>query len=346
MAGSAAAVAKTMEVSTNTVRHWVSVWQRTDGVEEQPGKGRKRLLGEQAAARALDMLKDPAVATAPAAAKKLKAEGLTSTEVSRTTVVRAARGAAEKKLTYVSAAPGQALTPENKLKRMAFAWANLTRDWTRVMFTDRKKFLCRSPGVPVRRGVYKERGEPKPRVRKVNRPWAFNVYIGLTVHGLTRAHVVAGSDSHKGSYTNKRGQPARNITASQYTDVLTQTFIPEGRRLLLGKRGLDWVLQQDGDPCHGCAFTVVPSSADGKAGLVTVLPNWPPHSPDLNPVENVWAIVDRVVQTKACKTLKEWEAAINAEFAAFPKATATAMFDGMKDRMKAVLDMEGDWIGK
>ena len=346
MSHSAAAVAKTLEVSANTVRHWVSVWMRTGAVEEEKGKGRRPLLGPRAAARALDMLKDPAVGTAAAAAKELKAEGRTQTVVSRPTVLRAARGRAGKKLTYVSATPGQALTPENKRKRVAFALANLNRDWTCVMFTDRKKFLCRSPGAPVQRGVYRERGEPRPRVFKVNRPWAYNIYLGLTLHGLTRSHVVAGSDSHKGSYTNKRGQPAKNITASQYTAVLTQTFVPEGRRLLLQKRGSGWVLQQDGDPTHSCAPAVFASTSDGKDGLVTVLPNWPPHSPDLSPIENLWGIVDAAVQKKGCKTRQEWEAAINAEFAAFPQATITAMFKGMKGRMQAVLKREGDWIGK
>lgn len=342
----AAQVAERLGVATRTVRHWVRVWKATSAVDEQPGKGRKPILGPVAAARALGMLKDGALGTATAAAEALKAEGLAPVVVSRETVKRAARGVAEKKLTFVTGAPGKAQTPANKLERMAFAWANLNRDWTRVMFTDRKKFLLRSPGAAVRRGVYRERGEPRPRVYKVNRPAAYNIYLGLTLHGLTRVHVVAGSDSHTGSYTNKKGQPARNITASQYTDVLTKTFIPEGRRLLLRKRGSGWVLQQDGDPSHHCAFDVVPSTSDGKAGLVTVLPDWPPHSPDLNPIENLWAIVDRVVQSKGCKTRQEWEAAINAEFAAFPQATITAMYDGMRGRMRAVLDRQGDWTGK
>jgi transposase-like protein len=346
MAPDNALVAQRLGVSPTTVRHWVRVWKATGAVDELPGKGRKPILGPGAAARALAMLKDPAVGRAGAAAKKLQAEGTTPAVVSGSTVLRAARGQAKKRLTFDSRAPGQALTPENKAKRVEFAAANRNRDWRNVMFTDRKKFLCRSPGAPTRRGVYRERGEPRPRVPKVNRPWAYNVYLGLTLHGLTRAHVVAGSDSHTGSYTNKKGQPARNITASQYTDVLTKTFLPEGRRLLLQKRRSRWVLQQDGDPTHSCAFSVVPSSPDGQAGLVTVLPNWPPHSPDLNPIENLWAIVDAAVQKKGCKTRQEWEAAINAEFAAFPQETITHMYNGMRDRMDAVLDREGDWIGK
>lgn len=346
MAQSAPAVAETLEVTANTVRHWVSVWKRTGDVGEKKGKGRKRLLGPRASARALDMLKDTAVGTAGKAARELKAEGRTRTVVSRQTVTRAARGQAEKPLTFVSTAPGQELTPKNKLQRIAFALANLNRDWRNVMFTDRKKFLCRSPGAPVPRGAYVERGDPRPRVPKVNRPWALNIYLGLTLHGVTRPHVVAGSDSHKGSYTNKKGQPAKNITAAQYTDVLTQTFVPEGRRLLLQKRGSTWVLMQDGDPTHKCAFTVIPSTSDGAAGLVTVLPDWPPHSPDLNPIENLWAIVDAAVQSKGCKTRSEWEAAVLAECAAFPLATIRAMYNGMRGRMEQVLEREGDWIGK
>jgi hypothetical protein len=341
---SAAVVAEKLGVSANTVRHWVGVWKRTGAVEEKKGKGRKPSLKGGAARKALGMLKDPAVGTAGRAAAALQATGIIKKKVSATTVARAARGVAEKKLIFHAGAPGKALNPATKAKRLAFAQANLGRDWSNVMFTDRKKFLLYSPGAPVQRGVYSEAGEQRPGVPRLNRPWALNIYAGLTMHGLTSAHVVAGSDKHKGSHTNAKGQPARNITKGQYKEVLTQTFIPEGRRLLLRGRRFAWVLQQDNDPTHHCASSVIAESSDGKAGRVSLLPNWPPHSPDLSPIENVWAIVDAKVQKMGCKTRQEWEAAVLGQLAAFPPSTISKMYKGMGKRMQQVKDAEGDRI--
>lgn len=337
-------VAQTLGVSTSAVRHWVKVWKATGSVDEKPGKGRKPILGPAAARRALSMLKDQAVGTAGAAATALHAQGTTQRVVSRQTVARAARGVAKKPLSFVPTDSGKELTDDTKAKRLAFAEANLNRDWSTTMFTDRKKFRLYSPGTQVRRGAYREKGEKPPRVPRRNRPWARNVYAGLTLHGMTRLHDVVGGDSHKGSFTNQQGQPARSITKQQYIEVLTKTFIPEGRRLLLRGRRFAWVLQQDNDPTHSCAASVIAESEDGRAGRVSLLPNWPPHSPDLSPIENVWAIVEERVRALGCRTIQEWEKAIDSEMAALPQATITNMFNGMKDRMLQVIAAGGDRI--
>lgn len=344
MLASASAISKKLGVTANTVRHWVTTWQRTGQVDEKGGQGRKPTLGGEAAGQALAMLKDPDMGTASAVARTLQARGITKKVVHRSTVVRAARGAAGAKLVHDARPPLEELTPETKGKRLAFAQANLGRDWSRVMFTDRKKFLLASPGAKVHSRVWRVKGEPRRRAPKRNRPWAFNIYAGLTVHGCTAVHAVAGSDSHKGSFLTKQGKPARNITAAQYATVVRDTFIPEGRRLLVHSRRSKWVLQQDNDPTHKAAAGVLEESSDGAAGIVTLLPNWPPHSPDLSPIENMWAIVDRDVQSMGCSTRKEWEDAVRARIAAFPLDTIKRMYDGMDGRMQAVIAAGGDRI--
>ena len=37
---------------------------------------------------------------------------------------------------------------------------------------------------------------------------------------------------------------------------------------------------------------------------------WPPHSPDLSPIENVWGIVQREVDAMGCKGFNEFELAV------------------------------------
>lgn len=344
MGNSLQAVAKEFKVHARTVQRWFETWQQTGDVQERPGRGRRAILGPGTAKKALAMLKDPTVGTAAAAAKKLKAKGFTAKVVSPNTVLRAAREVAAGKVAYTTRPPPKALTARNKAARLAFARANRTRDWKRVMFTDRCKFTLACPGVPMKRGGYVERGERRAGVLRRNPPWAYNIYVGLTMHGLTKVHAVAGTSSLRSKATNQKGHPARSITKGQYREVLLNTFIPEGRRLLVGSRRSGWVLQQDGDRSHSGSEAVVKGSEDGRAGVVELLPMWPANSPDLSPIENVWSIVQARVNALGCSTREKWELAIQKELAAFPKDMITAMYDGMPQRMQQVIDCKGDKI--
>lgn len=341
MSGVVSAVAKKLKVAANTVRHWVRVWTATGGVDEKEGRGRKPTLGPEAAAEARAMLTDPAMGGARAVAHALQARGTTKKVVSRTTVTRAARGASAKKLAYHRGPPKLGLSPAQMAKRLAFAQANLGRDWGRVMFTDRKKFHLKHPGTRVGRGQYLEQGGRRAVAPRPSRPKAFNIYAGLTLHGLTRAHAVAGSETHRGSFTTKQGTKARNITASQYETVVKDTFLPEGRRLLVRNGVGRWVLQQDNDPTHRAAAGVIGASREGASGRVALLQGWPPCSPDLSPIENVWAILDERVQGKGCTDIRQFEKAVRAELAAFPKAIIKSMYEGMDQRMRDVIAAGG-----
>jgi hypothetical protein len=104
------------------------------------------------------------------------------------------------------------------------------------------------------------------------------------------------------------------------------------------------VLQQDNDPTHNCASTSIAEWGSSARRSVTLLEDWPPHSPDLSPIENAWAYVDGRVQAKGCKTIQELEQAVEEELAAFPKETLRKYYDGMDQRMEAVIAAGGDRI--
>jgi hypothetical protein len=78
-----------------------------------------------------------------------------------------------------------------------------------------------------------------------------------------------------------------------------------------------------------------------KGSSVSVLPNWPPNSPDLNLIENVWAWVQQEVDKKGCKSFEEFEAAVKSKLAAVPKKHLTNLWASMGKRLQAVIDAEG-----
>ncbi|CAG8672155.1 18835_t:CDS:1, partial [Dentiscutata erythropus] len=95
----------------------------------------------------------------------------------------------------------------------------------------------------------------------------------------------------------------RIMDAKFYIEIL-EKHIPEVNRIL--KR--QWRLQQDNDPKH--------TSRIAKEFLDNNVPeviDWPSNSPDLNPIENLWAIVKRNVELRKSKNLTKLESLLSEE---------------------------------
>ena len=336
--------ARRLGLTLKVVKHWVRRWQKTGTVVPKAKPGRPRALDPLAGATALDWLKQDGTGR-EAVARKLHAEGYTAHKIHRTTVGRVTKKLARtqgQRLRAQTGKPQVMLTQANKDKRLRFAKANLARDWTKVMFTDRKKFLLHNPGTSITPVTWTVGGQRRSATRVTN-PVAVNVYAGVTVHGVTKCHIVTGTRRKQKGYFNKKGEPARNITAAEYSDVVKHTLLPEGDRLF-GRRGVtpSWVLQQDNDPTHRAALAEVATRNRAKMGRVELLQNWPPNSPDLSVIENLWAYVDSKVKAMACKNGDDFEQAVLQQMEAVPQHYITSLFDSIHGRMKAVIKNKGD----
>jgi hypothetical protein len=339
--------ARRVKVSRNTVRLWVNRFLATRKVTQPARSTCRPAMSKEAAKTAKDMLVKKEGATTRSVARSLHAMGLTKRALHGTTISRHAKKAAKADGTTLQVKrgrPPKALTQATKSKRLKFARANRSRMWAVVLFTDRKRFLLSYPGSKVRMIRWVEAGpeaEEHLAVYQPNHPQSVNIYAGITKYGVTRVHVVAGSSKHTSNFHNKKGQPAKNITAEEYRHVLSSTLLPEGRRLFSTQGISTWVLQQDNDPTHSVAGAEVKVWNQKHGSSVQLLENWPPNSPDLNLIENVWGLVQEKVNAAGCSSFDEFKLEVERQFQAVSKTMLRNLFASMPKRLAKVIELGG-----
>jgi hypothetical protein len=170
-----------------------------------------------------------------------------------------------------------------------------------------------------------------------------NVYAGITKFGVTGMCKVAGTTKHISQYTNKQGNPAKNITSQEYYHVVYDHLLPEGKRLFSCAGISKWFLQQDNDPTHKVASTKALEDWKQKCpgSVVEVLPQWPPNSPDLSPIENVWGYVQAEVNKAGCKNFDEFQAKVQEVFKNLSQKHVRNLFNSMKGRIEECMAKKG-----
>lgn len=74
------------------------------------------------------------------------------------------------------------------------------------------------------------------------------------------------------------------MDAGKYQEKLLESGFIQEVDSVYGRR--DWVFVQDGAPCHTSDVSYLP-----MADECNIFPEWPPNSPDLNPIETLWGVM-------------------------------------------------------
>jgi len=130
------------------------------------------------------------------------------------------------------------------------------------------------------------------------------------------------------------------MTAEIYRDILADTMLPFARDRL----AKDFIFQQDRDPKH-TAGIIMGNAKKGIVGWfeqnqVEVL-DWPPQSPDLNPIEHVWDHIYRKLVGRRFKNLAELYHGVETEWKAVDLNYLVKLVDSMPKRCAAVLKARG-----
>jgi transposase len=97
------------------------------------------------------------------------------------------------------------------------------------------------------------------------------------------------------------------------------------------------VLMEDGALVHQCLV----SKAWRINHSIQKL-EWPANSPDLNPIENIWALMKDAISTKyTIKNISQMKEALQAEWDKIPESKFNELVASMPDRIQAVLQAHG-----
>ena len=214
--------------------------------------------------------------------------------------------------------PTEAIRPVNKEKRLVFArnYVTWTKDqWEQVIFTDEKKWnLIRNDGyvsawVDNRSEYHRDKVQ---RLRQSVMTWgAISAEKGLVIVRIDE-----------------------RIDGPTYCEMLETCFFNSAEVVLPPS----FLFQQDNASAHVCRHT----TAFLENRDISVF-SWPPQSPDLSPIKDIWGIVSEKVYKhgKTYKTKDDLWEAIVAAWDSIPRSTFQNLYKSMNQRLIKVLECGG-----
>jgi len=203
------------------------------------------------------------------------------------------------------------LTSAHKQKRVEWAQKHKDDNWKNTLFSDETSFQLFRNTI---KHWYKNARPIRPMPKDRSKIFAWG---GFCVKGKTSLFCFR-----------------RIMDGKYYTEIL-EKHIPEIRSMLRD----EWRLQQDNDPKH--------TSRVAREFLNSNVPevmDWPSNSPDLNPIENLWAIVKRNVEKRRPKNLSELESFLGEEWDNIPNSLLISLVDSMSRRCNEVIEKNGERI--
>jgi hypothetical protein len=126
-----------------------------------------------------------------------------------------------------------------------------------------------------------------------------------------------------------------NINSERYIQSLQNFFLQTDMNY--GNR--KWVFVQDGAPCHVSQYSI-----SSLCNHCLLHPVWPPNSPDLNPIEMVWAVMKQRINWDIIYNIEQAKAQILQIWNAIPQASIDALCLSFANRIAMVRDARGQTI--
>ena len=191
--------------------------------------------------------------------------------------------------------------------------------WRRVLFSDESRFTVQNhTGSCYVRRQTGEEYSPLCTLPTIKHPQSLMVWGCMTADGVGRLTVCDGM-----------------MNGQKYISTLKNMMLPSARELC--PDGERWYYQDDNAPCHRAKRV-----ADWmkSSGVKTI--DWPAQSPDLNPIENLWFRIGKIIAKDKPRTKRELtEKIINAWNHVVTKEDLTNLVRSMPKRCQDVIKNKG-----
>ena len=188
-----------------------------------------------------------------------------------------------------------------------------------VLFSDESRFL-----------LYKADGRIRVR-REVGQRFSQECIMPTRAHGGGSVHVWGAIH-----YGGKLGLVVLtgNVTAASYQVLLEEEMVPYAGEHF----GRNFLFMHDNAPAHRAQR--IQQFLENQE--IEVLP-WPAYSPDLNPIEHCWDMLDQAVRKREVQptNLNQLQIALSEEWQNLSQRSINKLVESMPRRIKAVVKARG-----
>jgi transposase len=303
-------IAHKVPCSEKTVSLWVQRWQEEHSLEDKERSGRPRCTDEETDV-AIEEYADEKKFTVPKEVKK---------ELQLECSARTIRRRLDEVNLFGRVAETEYVFDERDIqRRLSFAegYSRWTADdWARVIFSDETHIE-----VYGRSCVWVQRPPGKafdPQYLSQHTPHSDRVSLWgcFCARGVGQAEIFVGE-----------------FNAPRFVDILQHNLIQTALHFYPNE---PWRFQQDNAPQHTSHLA---RRWFHNHGVNTI--DFPPYSPDLNPIENLWSIVKARVEARLARTTDEVERILKEEWEALDTTLLAKLSASMPARCQAVIANRG-----
>jgi transposase len=299
------------------VTRWISKYNDSGSVDDAERAGRPRKLSTRVERTVETKMRGKKRRSSRVIARELKRQKIV--DVSHMTVQRTAyrRGLQPFKQRKTSR-----LSATHKHGRLQFAKTNSKKNWSNVVFSDEHTFKQFKGGNPQHDFVWAKCPSEVPEKEMERWGLTMNVWAGISLRGKTELAFYQDT-----------------LNAHAYQDILENTLLLAAQELFDDEKG-GWELQQDKATCHTAKSTKHWLEQHG----VEVVEGWPTKGDDINPIENLWAILDDRLESKKFKTEKGMKKAIRQLWDEVDLSLLHNLIHSIPDRLRRIRKAEGGSI--